>query len=102
MYDHVVTLQKMTIAVNEIGDPVEAPSTARDVFCRLTGCSERDKRIAESRGYQADYTLLFADQAEYEGELWCYIEGDLFRVADIYWTDTSNELRVVVSRWHRQ
>ena len=102
MYDQTVTLQKMTITVNDIGDPVESASTAREVFCRLTGCSERDKRIAESRGYQADYTLIFADQEEYEGELWCYIGGNLYCVADIYWTDTSNELRVVVSRWHRQ
>lgn len=102
MFDNVVTLRKMTITVNEIGDPVEAPSTERDVFCRLMGCNETDKRIAESRGYSADYTVIFADAAEYEGELWMVLDGDLYRVADIHWTDTSNELRVVISRWHRQ
>lgn len=102
MYDNVVTLHKTSIEINCIGDAVETRDAGRPVFCRITGCTERDKRMAEARGFQGDYTLLFADQAEYEGELWATLNGVLYEVADTYWHDSSKELRVVISRWQRQ
>lgn len=105
MYDADLYLLKMDISVNDYGDAVESISDnggRRFVFCHPVSCSEKEKRLAESRGARAVITVKLPYAMEYEGELWAEYDGKKYAVIDTYKGENSEEMRLLLGLWEKR
>ena len=99
MYDKICGLVKTTVEINDIGDSVETDAAVREVFCRVLTADQKEKEVARSRGARADLTLILPDMADYGDENIVEYNGKRYDVVDIKYTDTSDELRLVIGKW---
>lgn len=99
MYNEICELLTMTQEVTPEGDPVETVSSAKSVFCRVYSADVREKTYAVTRGRKADLVIEVADRIDYNDEIFVRWKGVVYEVVDTKWSDTSNEIKLVVSRW---
>lgn len=99
MYNEICELLTMTQTVSGEGDPVETVSAAKSVFCRIYSADEKEKTYAVTRGRKAELVIELSDRIDYNDELFVRWNGKVYEVVDTKWGDTSNKIKLVVSRW---
>ena len=99
MYNEICELLTMEMEVSPEGDPVETIKAAKEVFCRVYSADEKEKTLAVTRGEKAEIVIELPDRMEYNDELFVRWKGKIYEVIDEKWGDTSDKIRLVVSRW---
>lgn len=102
MYLDIVTLLTMTVNTNEAGDPIDTVTGSRDIFCRVVSANDREKTLAASRGESAELVAIISDKIDYDGQLYLKHNGTTYRVIDTRESDSSTELRLVLTKWQTQ
>lgn len=99
MYNEICELLTMELTVSPSGDPVETVEAAKEVFCRVYSADEKEKTYAVTRGKKAEIVIELPDRMDYNEELFVRWRGKIYEVVDEKWGDTSDKIRLVVSRW---
>jgi len=100
MYNDVCELVPVTIVKNSIGDPVRTDGThLQQVPCRVKSVSMRERYMAETVGGTPELVITLADKGNYNGEERVVYRNVTYRVVREYFTDTSSEIELVVSKW---
>ena len=99
MYNEICELLTMEQTITSSGDPVEKIVSEKSVFCRIFSADEREKTYAVTRGSRAELVIELPDRMEYSDEKYVRWNGKIYEVIDEKWGDTSNKIKLVVSRW---
>lgn len=99
MYNEVCALLTMRMTVSGTGDPIEEIENEREVFCRIYSADMKEKSLAATRGKTAEIVIEIPDSIEYSDERFARVRGEIFEVVDTKFGDTSEKLRLVMSRW---
>jgi len=99
MFTSIISLVTMTQVLSATGDMEDTYSKTKDVYCRVVSANEKEKTFADTRGYGAELVFILADMVEYNGELFVDYNGVRYRVVDTKFSDTSEEIRLVVTKW---
>lgn len=98
----IVTLLTVNTQVSETGDPIDEVISTRDVYCRVVSANDREKTLAATRGESAELVVIMPDRIDYNEELYLLYNGVKYRVTDTRISDTSNEIRLVITKWQTQ
>lgn len=99
MYNEICTLLSMRQTVSPTGDPIEEIEDEKEVFCRIYSADSKEKSVAATRGKSAEIVIEIADRIDYSGERFARVRGAVFEVIDEKFGDTSDNLRLVMSKW---
>jgi len=98
MFQDYVTLLTATTTTSSAGDAIDT-FTGREVFARVVSANDREKTLAASRGETAEYVIILSDKRDYDGQIYLDYAGVRYRVIDTRFSDTSLEIRLVVTKW---
>lgn len=99
MYNEIVTLLDMQLTTAANGDQIEEILSEHEVFCRVYSAGEKEKTLAVSRGRTAEIIVEIPDRLDYHDELFVRYGGKIYEVIDTKWGDSSDKIRLVMTRW---
>ena len=99
MYNETASLLTMQLITAPNGDQIEEVASEREVFCRIYSANEKEKTYAATRGKTAEIVLELPDSIEYSDERFARVRGAVFEVVDTKFGDTSDKIRLVLTRW---
>lgn len=99
MYNDIAYLLTMQLTTAANGDQVEDIISERSVFCRKYSAGEKEKTAAATRGKTAEIIIEMPDSIEYSNEQFCRYNGAIYEVIDTKFGDTSDKIRLVLTRW---
>ena len=99
MYNEIVKLLTMQLVTKPNGDQVEEPVASREVFCRIYSAGEKEKTLAVTRGKSAEIIIELPDRIDYSNEQFALVYGAIYEVVDTKFGDTSEKIRLVLTRW---
>ena len=99
MYNEIASLLTMQLTTAANGDQVEDIISERSVFCRIYSAGEKETTAAATRGKTAEIIIEMPDSIEYSNEQFCRVRGAIYEVVDTKFGDTSDKIRLVLTRW---